>query len=74
MIKGGAYWFKELDDGAQDAFKNPVVIKGETLPLSYLFALRFLARDGSSPFCNNSNPDFNGLDFEVAQALAGRSG
>jgi hypothetical protein len=69
IADGIKYWFRELDEGAQDAFKNPTVIGGITLPLDYLFALLFLARDGSSPFSGVSNPEFNDIDMHIADVL-----
>jgi hypothetical protein len=68
--EGIKYWFKQMDEGANDAVKNPTVVAGEPLPFFYLMGLRFLARDGSSPFYGNPNPVFNDLDMEVATALA----
>jgi hypothetical protein len=69
LAQGIKYWFKELDDSVQDAMRNPIVIKGETLPISMHFALRFLARDTSSPFGQNTS-NFDGADFDLAVAIA----
>ena len=64
------YWFKQMDEGANDAVKNPTIVAGEPLPFFYLMGLRFLARDSGSPFCGKPNPVFNDLDMDVATALA----
>jgi hypothetical protein len=67
---GIKYWFKEMDEGANDAVKKPTIVAGEPLPFFYLMGIRFLARDTGSPFHGNPNPIFNELDMEVATALA----
>jgi hypothetical protein len=70
IADGIKYWFKEMDDGANDAVKNPTIVAGVTLPFFYLLGIRFLARDTTSPFYGNPKPVFNELDMDLAAALA----
>jgi len=69
VAEGMKYWFKVLDDAAQQAIKNPVKMKGEEVPPVYFIALAFMARDRSSPYANSTSAEFDGWDLEVAVAL-----
>jgi len=44
VAEGMKYWFKMLDDAAQQAIKNPVKMKGEEVPVVYFIALAFQVR------------------------------
>jgi hypothetical protein len=69
LAQGIKYWFRELDEGVQHAIKNPMKVGGVDLPVVYMLAIRFLARDADSPFRGNPNPDFHDMDISLAGAL-----
>ncbi|WP_315741843.1 MULTISPECIES: hypothetical protein [unclassified Bradyrhizobium] len=63
------YWFSEMDNASQHAAKNPARVQGETLPVSWHFAMLFLIRDTGHPYSQRA-PNFDGLDLDVMEALA----
>jgi hypothetical protein len=69
IADGIKYWFKELDDGVRDAITNPRKVGGGKLAAVHRLAIRFLTRDSSSPFHGDENPQFDGVDIELAGAL-----
>ena len=69
IADGIKYWFNELDDGVRDAITNPMRAGGGKLAAVHRLAIRFLTRDSSSPFHSGENPQFDGVDIELAGAL-----
>jgi hypothetical protein len=57
------------DDGVRDAITNPRKVGGGKLAAVHRLAIRFLTRDSSSPFHGDENPQFDGVDIELAGAL-----
>ena len=66
---GIEFWFGQLDKTLREVIENPITIKGEPVPPSRFFALCFLSRDSASPYCNDRNPNFQGIDLRVARTL-----
>jgi hypothetical protein len=69
LAEGIKFWFKQFDAAVEEAARNPIVINGEVLPAAMHIALMCLVRDSENPYASQA-PNFEGVDFDVAEAIA----